>query len=583
MRTTLLTLGLGLVLSISAQPKAATCFFSATFEVATLPTEWSNSTVEVLSTGETTEAWTIGNASQANANGFFPVVDQPIGNRFAMVNDDAAPCDCGMDQVYLTSPVIDLTGRTSVSLECRVFHEMALGGGPAKIEASTNGTDWTLVDSLPALNGDWQNVFVDLSGFDGASSFQLRFNWSDGGTWASGFAVDDICLRERNTADMTVTDARFGNDSISPFIAQGQQLGYSKLPLEHTDRILLSVDVMNRGTSTVNNVVASAEFVLNGGSLGIFNSAALATLAPGARATLIVRSDAAPGNTGALESSVTVNFDGTDEDLADNSGSAMMQLTGAGWSDGYGAMARDAGAVQGRSGSAAGFIAANRVELVAPDTRARGISFVLGVDSRVGEVVRGILLDSNLAFLDTTARHTITQEDIDLAYGSGAIYLPLTEQEPLPAGDHFVGMQRIAGEGYVAIATSGVGPIGGSIFLEGLTFDPTWPRAIPMVRLHFSDYGVGVQEGTNTSGTVRVHPNPASDFLTIHLGNPTDVVSLIEVWDMEGRRLLTERPTVQPASGGRLRIEVAHLPSASYVLRAVTGRQVYTAGFRVIR
>lgn len=583
MRTTLLSIGLGAALATSAQPKAAVCFFSATFDDGTLPTGWSNSSVEILSTGETTDAWTVGNAAEANANGFFPVIDEPIGNRFAMANDDAAPCDCGMAQVHLTTPVIDLSGRTSVSLECRVFHEMALGGGPAKIEASTNGSDWTLVDSLPAVTGDWQHVFVDLSAYDGAATFQLRFNWSDGGTWASGFAVDDVCFRERNTDDISITGIRFGNDSISPFIAQGQQLGYSKLPLEHADRVQVSVDVMNRGTNSVAGLVASAEFVLNGSSLGIFSSATLDSLAPGARATLFVRSDAAPGSTGSLESAVTVNFNGTDEDLADNAGSATLQLTGAGWDDGYGAMARDAGSAQGGTGSISGFIVANRVELVTPDTRARGISFVLGVDTRVGEVVRGILLDSNLAFIDTTARHTITQEDIDLAYGSGAIFLPLTEQGPLSAGDHFVGLQRIEGEGYVSVSTSGIGPVGGSIFLEGLTFDPSWPRAIPMVRLHFSDYGVGVEEGAESTGVLRVHPNPASDFLTIDLGTPSVAISWAEVLDMEGRRVVTVRPTAQVAGTGSLRIEVGHLPSGPFVLRAVTEGRVFSAGFHVVR
>ena len=208
---------------------------------------------------------------------------------------------------------------------------------------------------------------------------------------------------------------------------------------------------------------------------------------------------------------------------------------------------------------------------------------MLGVDTRIGEVVRGILLDSNLAFIDTTARHTITQEDIDLAYGSGAIFLPLTEQGPLSTGDYFVGLQRIEGEGYVSVATSGIGPVGGSTFLEGLTFDPSWPRAIPMVRLHFSDYGVGVEAGAESTGVLRIHPNPASDFLAIDLGTPSAVVSWVEVLDMDGRRVVTVRPTTHVDGTGALRVEVGHLPSGSYVLRAVMEGRVFSSGFQVVR
>lgn len=94
-----------------AQPRAADCFFSADFDNNDALSGWTiGDSVETQAAdgtllGARAAAWTVGDASAANADGYFPVADQPIGNRFVMANDAASPCNCGMSDVALITPI----------------------------------------------------------------------------------------------------------------------------------------------------------------------------------------------------------------------------------------------------------------------------------------------------------------------------------------------------------------------------------------------------------------------------------------------------------------------------------------------
>lgn len=558
------------------QGHAQACFLSADFEDGTIPAGWTNSIVTIVGSGDPTNAWTVGTAEQANANTFFPVLDMPIGNHFAMANDDAPPCDCTMDEVYLTTPELDLSARTNVALECRVFHEMTLGGGEALIEASTNGNDWTVLDTLDAIEGNWQNVFMDLSAYDGEALFQLRFHWSDGGNWASGFAVDDVCLRERLTTDLSVIGVHFGNDTANAFTLGDQELRYAQLPLEQAGGIIISVEVLNRGTTAVQNVGADVAIDLDGTAQGTFSSTTVIELAPGERGTLVIVTGWSATETGIVHANVTTTQNGTDDDPSDNVGAASLRITGPGWDDGYSAMACDEGIIQGSKGSSLGFIAANRMEIVNEGSSARGASAVIGVNSQVGEVIRMILMDGNFAFIDTTLRDTITQVDIDLAYGGTAIYLPFVSTPALAIGDYFVGCQRISGTGWVSVATSGNCPVGASAFMEGTTFDITWSTATPMVRLHLSDYGVGLAEAPrDTEVGLSVQPNPIDRSGRIVLRTPIGGPTALHLFDAMGREVLSKPLGAIPSGVSTFDLDTSDLPPGTYTLQLVlpTGSQ----------
>lgn len=549
--------------------KAAACFWGIDFELG-IPLNWEITQVERQSpagvgTGEFVPAFTIGTAADANMGGYFPVPDRPIGNQFVMANDDASPCNCDMDTISLATGPIDLTGRTGLALEFRAFHEMTLGAGDAIVETSTNGTDWTFLDTLDAVIGRWQDLFLDLSSFDNAPFFQLRFRWSDGGGWSSGFALDDLCLRERTGTDLSVIDVQLHNIAADPFITAIADLRYNMLPLEQARPLSVSVLVMNRGLSSLDAVSASIAVDLDGASQGSFNSVGTVDLAPGQRDTLVIQTAWAANNTGEVGVQATVTFTGTDDDLTDNTGLATMQITGPGWDDGYGAMAVDDHQIQGSIGSDQAFIAANRFEIVNNGSTARSITAVLGSNSQVGEQVRAILMDANFAFIDTSLSHTLTQDDINAASIGLPIHLPFYTAPELTVGDYFVGLQRLSGSGTVSVATSGNRAIGASAFMEGLTFDIRWVEAVPMVRLHLNDYAVGLVEEPWIQGDApTIVPNPTEGMTTIGWKSHSGLSVRLSVIDATGRICVEQDLGASPLGVRRMELDTRALSPGAY-------------------
>lgn len=552
----------------AAQQRQSTCVWSEDFEQG-IPAGWSTNQVERQGPdgeglGEFVPAFRAGTASEANAGGFFPVPDAPIGNRFAMANDDAPPCNCDLDSAVLATPSIDLSGVLSIALDLRVFHTRALGGGEARIEFSANGGDWQLFETIPSGAG-WQQLTYDMSLIGGISDLRLRFNWSDSANWASGFALDDLCIRERLVHDLAIRGARLGDATASPFATGDNGLGYRLLPLAQTRPVALSVDLQNLGIARLYDVAVSVIATQNGVDHGPYAAIPLDSINSGERATVVVQTDWAPDALGTVTYTATASSLTGEDDAADNSANTVLTMTGPGWDDGYGTMALDAGSAQGNIGSDLGFIAANRFELSAPGT-AFGLSAVLGTDSQQGELIRAIIMDANFAFIDTSERRAITAEDIELAWGSGAIRLPFANTPSLTAGDYFVGLQRLSGSGRVSVATSGDCPEGAAAFMEGITFDITWSTAAPMVRLHLDDLGVGIPAiAARSPSTLSVFPQPLSAEGFWSLSGPVAGAVQLRLLDMSGRLVKAWSAWARP---GAQALSVGALPDGAYVLEA---------------
>ena len=568
--------------------KAEACFFSANFEDGLMPAGWDvgalveRQTSEGDSLGEFVPAWTVGTSAQANANGYFPVVDQPIGNQFAMANDDASPCNCTMADVALTTSVIDLTGRTNVALECRVFNEMILGSDTAVVEASTDGTTFWQLFEIPAVADAWQDLLIDLSDYDGQPGLQLRFRWRDGGGWSSGFAVDDICLRERLANDLSVVQVATNTIGFDPFQLGDQTLRYRLLPLEQAGPLTTSVRVLNRGVNDATGVSISVNVTLNGNEVYVSAGIPVGDMPAGGPAIVFTVSTGwVPTGVGEVVVSMTVSST-SDDDHTDNTGTATMRITGPGWDNGYGAMACDEGQVQGKVGGTNNFIAMNRMELVNEGSTAQGISAVVSSSSQVGEFVRAILFDANFAFIDSSLRHALTEEDLFNGWLGEALYLPLSTAPALTAGDYHVGMQRLTGTGEVFIATSGNSPLGAAVLMQGTTFDISYLTATPMVRLHVDDYGVGIAEQQNTTA-MRIYPVPVNDILTLEFDLATSSRGHIELVDLAGRSVLREDLGQLSAGTRTQRLNVNDLAVGTYVLRLVAGGTSFEQLFTIAR
>lgn len=583
LRTTILTLTLLAAFSAVAQPRAAACFYSADFETIDQFSGWDIGAFVLTQTpdGDTLEgivpAWEISTADLANADGYFPVPDQPVGDHFVAVNDAAAPCNCTMNDVALVTPAFDLSERSGVALECRVFNEGTLGAGTASIEGNFGGGSWIALATIPTLANEWQPLFINLSAFDGQQDVRIRFRWSDGGGWSSGFALDDFCLRERLPHDISMTAASIGDATVSPFSTTSRSLSYSAIPLEQAAPFQVSVSLSNRGTEVVDVTGITVDITLNGELRTQATSSAIGNMPPGMDTLVVLQVDWTPDEVGELLMACQVDLSAPDDDDSDNSTTITQRITGAGWDSGYGAMACDNGLQQGAVGNSDGFIAANRLEIVNPGSHAQGVSVQFDTGTQVGATIRAILMDANFALVDTSTRQVVTQADIDMIWNGGALYMPLSATPELGIGDHFVGLQHmdVGDDIPVQIAVGGDAPIGRSVLMEGFAFTLRYLRTTPMVRLHLEDFGVGIEDAPNQrSGTISVSPNPASSTVQLIIDKPVMEHTQARLFDASGRMVRSWSIKAVAQGTGAIRFSVEDLAAGSYmaVLSSATGR-----------
>ena len=172
---------------------------------------------------ENAEALPIGWMAFSNGEGWMAGSDLssdywtiPPHTIYAASNDDGAGSgnDGGMD--YLGPPPLDLTSWTEAFLTFESFYTGAYSQ-LAFVEVSTDGGEtWEQVMQLDSAD-DWTTVSVDLSGYAGMSDVRVAFHADDDGSWASGWAIDDIALDCSSLPDAEWYKEIFINDQ-GPFM-----------------------------------------------------------------------------------------------------------------------------------------------------------------------------------------------------------------------------------------------------------------------------------------------------------------------------------------------------------------------------
>lgn len=122
----------------------------------------------------------------------------PPGDGFyAAINDNAlgsGPGNSSMD--YLISPQVDLRESDGFQLHFDQFYDGAYGHSAYVEYSHDQGTTWEVIETMSPM-GEWNNKIVDLSSLSGSSGepVMLAFHGDDNGEWASGWAVDNVEIK----------------------------------------------------------------------------------------------------------------------------------------------------------------------------------------------------------------------------------------------------------------------------------------------------------------------------------------------------------------------------------------------------
>lgn len=530
-----------IVAFVHAQSRS-TCAYSESFPEGGLPADWVGHPTQVErrdadgnGTGEFVAPWQVGNATQANAAGYFPVPDEPEGNTFAMANDDAPPCDCAMDDLSLYSPFYDLSATPAPALSYRVYHDGRPFNTHAQLEASGNGADWTIIESIPAVLGAWQQRTVDLGAF-ASGSVQLRFRYADGGSWASGIAVDDICVFARVQNDIALTNAWLGDRTGSAFNTSLRSLGYSRMPLEQQAPLRLSARIRNNGSATATAVRVEASITTDGGT-EVFTNTVCDALEP-LRDTLV------SWDTGFLASeagNVTITLVAAafnpDEETSDNTAVLGCVVTSS--AEGNNAMALDNDLASTVCGTDSGFSAGCRYELLGNASTVHGISVRFGAGTQPGSRVHALLMDASLNLLSMSASHTVSDEDLSLSFAGGSVYIPLDSTVAIGAPQDVIALVRcLPDSGAMRVACGGALPQGAAFVVDAQSFLIAYPSTAPIVRIHLMDAVTGLSDDqTGYPSGMTMSPNPSEGHTTVRFTTPALPPGTLEVFNVQGQRM----------------------------------------------
>ena len=416
----------------------------------------------------------------------------------------ANPGDFGAEVVDLIATQV----ADNYTLSFNYYHDANYGGGDATVQVSVDGgITWNILDILSIDQNAWQTKIVSLSAYLG-QYIMIRFQWSDNGAWASGFAVDNVVVREGLMNDLIAIKTKASDWNSSTFGFGYWE--YSQVPLTQASPIRATAVLLNAGINDQSDVSASFTVEQNGNIQQVFetNPTYIGSLQYD---TLSATSSWIPSELGVVSIHANAQSSAIDEDDTNNSTSTQIEIT----NDIY---ARDLGAAQAFVGPGTAYEYGNLFDIYANDQigaidvavnffpadegsliQGRLYEFT-GLDAATGEPM---LTDLGVS----TIEYAVTAADNNAAGDANFIHLTFNEPISLEAGKIY--MAAMISDGSVRMPVSG-----DNDWVVSWLNDGTWgaTTGIPMIRLNFDEtlaqtYGCTDPMACNFNGSATADDN----------------------------------------------------------------------------
>lgn len=491
---------------------------------AVLPSTWTTSVVSKTNgtTLDTTDdffgpAFDIQTATTANAGGYWPVVESSVDNKFAGSNDDAVPCDCDMAAAYLQVPTLSFATAQYPALTFAMYHDGNFGGGDATISISVDGgVTFVMVPYpddaagfLPIEENVWQTIVITLFDYAGVTDVQIRFNWSDNGSWASGFGVDNVVIGDLEENSLTLNKVIMGDWNQADF-----GLGfweYSRIPVSQASPVKATAVANNTGFNNLTNVNLDIAILQGVTPQGTWSAVANPELVSLTRDTMSVVTEFIPTAVGQYSIVATLSSDSVETDMLDNVGTTGFQMTDCTY-------ARDLNGAQAFMALEGGEIAGNLFDIYNTESFS-SIKFAVGAGTTVGATLSGVVFefagfDANgvaiFNFVNVTEDVTIYPEALNSVGEANFTCLPFSPALTLEGNKTYLVAVTsseplrvpVSGSNVWAVSWVNTANVFGSV------------SGVPMVRLIggcADACSVGVQEDAKDAASLNQNiPNPAS-------------------------------------------------------------------------
>ncbi|WP_394774752.1 M4 family metallopeptidase [Flavobacterium sp.] len=149
---------------------------------------------------------------------------------FMASNDDKCNCDSSNDM--LISPVFDLSNYKEAHLSFDGFGDRyGLSDGYVKV-STDGGKNWETLFKIPYIS-NWFEYHVNLSPYAGKPCVLVAFQHDDNGIFASGFAVDNIKIKETaeylQLSNLSVAQKVYKDAPSHEFLISAKNVSYNKI------------------------------------------------------------------------------------------------------------------------------------------------------------------------------------------------------------------------------------------------------------------------------------------------------------------------------------------------------------------
>lgn len=171
---------------------------------------------------------------------------------FMASNDDKCNCDSSNDM--LISPVFDLSNYKEAHLTFDGFGDGAgLSDGYVKV-STDGGKNWKTIFQMPYIN-NWIEYQVDLSAYAGNPCVLVAFQHDDNGLFASGFAVDNIQIKDKaeylQLSNLSVAENVYQDVPSHQFFISAKNLFYNVV-----DKITIEYQITQNGKAIGEPIVS---------------------------------------------------------------------------------------------------------------------------------------------------------------------------------------------------------------------------------------------------------------------------------------------------------------------------------------
>lgn len=516
-----------------------------------VPSDWTIGT-----TGQGT--FIIGNNSHpqmvSNASYLGNMASATAANGFAFFNGTQYLLTATVDpqNTTVTSPAIDLTGRTVISISFQQRYR-AFNSDVTYVEVSNDGgMTWPVsevVNAAVPTNGATQQNTITLDvPVTGAANSMIRFRWentSDDNSFGSGYGwcIDDVVVKAGYGHNVRLNDA---------FLFVGPQaLEYTKMPEGQTlsaGNVALQTYFKNIG---YNDIAVSLNAV--SGAYNFTSAATPNVLSFVEDSVLIDFPDgmAIPTTSGTYDFDLTLEGDSTLVETADDIATMPFEVTEYIYAvdhyDGTSASI-DGSFEQWANGSGDPAIGTMYEIFEAGEVGSIdiGIGNVASADQAtyIGREFRGLIYKLNetsgeFEYYDESDSHILASGE----FGKIVKLKMMNATIPVDPGLYLVMAGSFDGSP-VPFAFSGYAPASTTLGLDGadvirLASDDATPRIVdaPVVRFDFQSY-VGLNE-VDALSNISTAPNPFNNETTISFNVKADAEVAIVVTDMAGRTVAT--------------------------------------------